>query len=179
MVHVAEMETVFKSALSEVILRHLVKTFSNNEIEVLALFLKHEKKGDRTAVFINLSSLPSELKLEVPKKECAISLLDPAECNILIKDSSEVLNLQWLIMKTKSLLLDSESQFKCHSALVPTYVYTIDCFPTAGAAGKVDKRALTELASAIINKNPDSGDVVSANEVSTEKDNDGRFEMMF
>ena len=79
--------------------------------------------------------------------------------------------MQELLLKTKSLLIHSESKFKCHQALVPRYTLTVTSFPRTGAASKIDRGSLAELARG--NLNQDSGQSILTNHNIVEVNEDG------
>lgn len=158
MIHVAEIESVFKSAFAETISQHSLNPCTGNDIDVIASFIKYEGKGDsninRIAVFIDLSILPINSNEIVSQRNSSqVLLLDPTECKVYLNEKS--FNMHELLLKTNSLLIHSESEFKCHPALVPKHTFIVSSLPRTGGAGKIDRGSLADLASG--NMNQDSG----------------------
>ena len=170
LVHTAEVEAVFSSALlSEIIKRKEEKpskvreTLSDGGLNVVAVIHQVISAGcddtgatcshpTRLSVFVDASSMPVSLLRQQAK---ALSLGKSSTCTLIPPKEAFAPAYQSLLDEVKAQLVgnddlnstDADSEFVCHPALVPHRFYLVSRMPRSGAAGKIDRSELVRLSS--------------------------------
>ena len=158
LVHTAEVEAIFSSALWETVKRKeetpsKVKTLLDDGLNVVAV-IHQVKSADndgtfatcshstRLSVFVDASSMPVSLLRHQAKdlgKSSTSTLISPKEAFAPAYQS--------LFDEVKSELIGIDGEFTCHSALVPHRIHLVSRMPRSGAAGKIDRSELVRLSS--------------------------------
>ena len=112
-------------------------------------------------IFIDASQLPNGL-LEYSPNQMLSEIIDSNELNFKVESQDQALNTAFgnpqsmndILKRTRSLMSSSEfTEYSSHPSMIPHHIFLVSSFPKNGAAGKIDKRALVNMAKAKISKN--------------------------
>ena len=164
LVHTAEVEAIFTSALSEVISRKeksskVGETLSDDGLNAVAVIhqalstdsdnnIATNSQPTRLSVFVDASSMPTHLFRQQVK-----ALEESSTCTLISPKEAFVSAHQRLLDEVNALLIgndnmtgaDIDGEFGCHPALVPHRIHLVPKMPRSGAAGKIDRSELARL----------------------------------
>ena len=167
LVHTAEVEAIYSSALSEMIKRkekssEVREPLSDDGLNVVAVI--HQVNPADSDDTLAACSHPTRLSVFVDASSMPVSLLRQQEEALFGKSSTCTLippkdafepAYQSLLDEVKAQLngnddlntTDIDGEFACHPALIPHRIHLVSRMPRSGAAGKIDRSELVRLSS--------------------------------
>ena len=157
MIHVAEMENTFCTALKGVLTQNCNSLNCELDLDIIGALIRNNNLEDgmsnKSAMFLDISSFPAgSIKGKRDDNNLSIpTILNPSEMSF-IQDDYQI-SFEDLFTNTRSLLSASGfSSYQCHPAMIPNHIFLLSSLPRNGAAGKIDRRALNILATNEIKK---------------------------
>ncbi len=164
-VHANELEAYFSAAFIGALKENLLSfdEFSSHAVAAAIVYFNDESRHNHSEsfIFIDASQFPKGL-LQYSPNQMSSEIIDSNKVKFKVESQDQARNrafgnphsLNDMLKRTRSLMSSSEfTEFSSHPSMIPHHIFLVSSFPKNGAAGKIDKKALVNMAKAKISKN--------------------------